>query len=144
PPAASCAPDAAIYSGRTSPVPQQGYHLVTIPGGPVGVPQHLTQPMRKTIVCRSVRWLRRCRGQCLAGPVRLMHPRLERAGTMQRTIRAILLSVVLSITLTAAGAAHAARQRAATVTLTFGAWADTPQLAILNQIVAAYEKAHPN
>lgn len=50
-----------------------------------------------------------------------------------------------AITLTAAGAAHASsRQKAADVTLTFGAWADTTQTTILNDIVAAYQKTHPN
>ncbi len=65
---------------------------------------------------------------------------------MRYWIRALCSLIFLSlVTLSAGGAAHAStRARAADVTLTFGAWADTPQTAILNSIIAAYEKLHPN
>jgi multiple sugar transport system substrate-binding protein len=65
---------------------------------------------------------------------------------MNRRIRALgSLALLALLTLSAVGAAQAStRTRAAEVTLTFGAWSDAPQMAILNEIVAAYEKLHPN
>lgn len=65
---------------------------------------------------------------------------------MKYRVRALFSFVLLAVvTLSVAGSANASTStRAPQITLTFGAWADTPQTAILNSIVAAYEKLHPN